>query len=61
VLSKETVSFSPSKKSQVINVLLPADQVGVALFTAKITSNENEKNTYNNAKKFAVEVIDQKT
>lgn len=60
-LSKETVNFSPSKKSQVINVLLPADKVGVELFTAKITSTENEKNTYNNAKKFAVEVIDQKT
>ncbi len=60
-LSKETVNFSPSKKSQVINVLLPADKVGVELFTAKITSTESEKNTYNNAKKFAVEVIDQKT
>ena len=60
-LSTQTLNFSPSNKAQVVNVLLPADQVGVELFTAKITSRENEKNTYNNAKKFAVEVIDQKT
>ena len=31
------------------------------LYTAKITSNETEKNTYNNTKKFAVEIIDQRS
>lgn len=61
VLTQQTVSFSPSKKAQVVNVLLPADKVGMQLYTAKITSAESEKNTYNNTKKFAVEIIDQRS
>jgi hypothetical protein len=61
VLNKESVSFSPSKKSAVINVLLPADKSGLQIYNAKLSSSESEKNTYNNSKKFAVEVIDQKT
>lgn len=61
VLSKQTLAFSPSRKSQVVNVLLPADKVGLQLFTATISSSESEKNKYNNTKKFAVEVIDQRT
>jgi hypothetical protein len=61
VLSKQTVSFSSSKKSVILNVLLPADKVGLQVFKATISSNEKEKNTYNNTKNFAVEIIDQKT
>ncbi|WP_396169395.1 hypothetical protein [Flavobacterium sp.] len=61
VLSKQSVTFSASKKSVVLNVLLPADKVGVQVFRATISSNQREKNTYNNSKNFAVEVIDQKT
>lgn len=61
VLNQQTVSFSPSQKAQVVTVLLPADRIGMQLFTAKITSPESEKNTYNNSKKFAVEVIDQRS
>lgn len=61
VLTQQTVSFSPSQKAQIVNVLLPADKVGMQLYTAKITSNETEKNTYNNTKKFAVEIIDQRS
>lgn len=61
VLAKQTVAFSPSRKSQVVTVLLPADKVGLQLFTATISSSESEKNKYNNTKKFAVEVIDQRT
>lgn len=61
VLSKQTVSFSASKKSMILNVLLPADKVGLQVFKATISSSQNEKNTYNNTKNFAVEVIDQKT
>jgi len=61
VLSKQSVSFSPSKKSAVINVLLPADKSGLQIYNATITSSESEKNSYNNSKKFAVEVIDQRT
>ena len=61
VLNEQTIAFSPSKKSATINVLLPADKVGLQILKATITSKEQEKNTYNNTKNFAVEVIDQKT
>ena len=61
ILNTQTVTFSPDKKSAILNVLLPANQVGLQIFKASITSNESEKNTYNNTKNFAVEVIDQKT
>lgn len=61
VLAKQNVSFSSSKKAAVLNLLLPADKVGVQIFKASLTSKEAEKNTYNNIKNFAVEVIDQKS
>jgi hypothetical protein len=61
VLNEQTISFSPSKKSATLNVLLPAEKVGLQIFKASITSKEQEKNVYNNIKNFAVEVIDQKT
>ncbi|MDI9258344.1 hypothetical protein [Flavobacterium sedimenticola] len=61
VLNEQTVAFSPDKKSAIIEVLLPADKVGLQVLKATVTSKEQEKNTYNNTKNFAVEVIDQKT
>jgi hypothetical protein len=60
-ISKQTVSFSPTKKSQTISVLLNADKVGIQTYKAVISSSENEKNKYNNVKNFAVEVIDQRS
>lgn len=61
ILNTQSVSFSPSKKTMVLNVLLPADKVGLQLFKATISTTVKEKNTYNNSKNFAVEVLDQKT
>ncbi|WP_432221662.1 hypothetical protein ACRASX_13940 [Flavobacterium sp. TMP13] len=61
VVVKEKVSFSGSKRTATLNVLLPADQVGLQVFKASVFSSEKEKNSYNNVKNFAVEVIDQKT
>jgi hypothetical protein len=61
VLVKQSISFSPSKKTAIVNVLLPAEKVGLQVFKATISSKEKEKNTYNNTKNFAVEIIDQKT
>jgi hypothetical protein len=61
VVHKQNVSFSASKKTAIVNVLLPANKVGLQIYKAKIESKENEKNTFNNIKNFAVEVIDQKT
>src|SRR5690606_29077781 len=61
VLFKEKVTFDKNKKSHVINALLDATKVGVQIYQAVISSSESEKNTYNNVKNFAVEIIDQKT
>ena len=61
ILNSKVVSFSPTKKSVVISVLLPADKIGLQVYKASISSREKEKNTYNNNYNFAVEVIDQKT
>lgn len=61
VFSKQSFTFSPSKKTATVSVLLPADKIGLQIFKATIASKEKEKNTYNNTKNFAVEVIDQKT
>ena len=61
VLDKQRISFSPSKKIVIINTLLPANKVGLQVFKVSVSSKEKEKNTYNNTKNFAVEVIDQKT
>jgi hypothetical protein len=61
VVSKQSISFSPSKKTVIVKALLAANKVGLQVFKATISSKEKEKNTYNNLKNFAVEVIDQKT
>ena len=61
VLSKKSITFSPSTKTATVSVLLPANKVGLQIFKATIASKEKEKNTFNNTKNFAVEVIDQKT
>jgi hypothetical protein len=61
VFSKQSIVFSPSKKTATVNILLPADKIGLQVFKATVSSKEKEKNTYNNTKNFAVEVIDQKT
>lgn len=60
VFSQE-LSFSKNENSRTINLTLPANNVGVRSYRATIIPLENEKNTVNNSKPFAVEVIDQKT
>jgi len=58
---QQKVSFGPNQKTAVLNMLLPANSVGLQVYQASISSPLQEKNTYNNTKKFAVEVIDQKS
>ncbi len=58
---KQTVTFSKDKKAQSVTILLNADKVGIAKYKAVISSKIKEKNTVNNAKNFAVEVIDQRS
>lgn len=55
------IEFSKSQTSQIVNLTLPANRVGVTSYRAQVVALENEKNTVNNVKNFAVEVIDQKT
>ena len=58
---KQTVTFSKDKKVQSVTILLNADKVGIAKYKAVISSNIKEKNTVNNTKNFAVEIIDQRS
>lgn len=60
-ISKQIISFDLNKKAQIINLILPANSKGLQTFKAVLQPISTEKNTYNNAKKFAVEVLDQKT
>jgi len=57
----KNLNFSKANNSQSINLTLPANRVGVNAYTARIVGLPNEKNTINNTKPFAVEVIDEKT
>lgn len=61
VLHKQNVSFSKDRKAQSVSVVLDAEKVGVQTYRAVISSSEKEKNSYNNVKNFAVEVIDQRS
>lgn len=61
VVHSERVTFSPDKESQVFNLLLPATSVGVRQYAIQLAPSTSEKNTKNNSKNFAIEVIDQKT
>ena len=55
------LTFSKTQTSQIVNFTLPANRVGVTSYKAQVVPLDNEKNTVNNVKNFAVEVIDQKT
>lgn len=57
----QDLNFSSSQNSQIINVTLPANTVGVTSYIATVVPLDDERNTINNSKPFAVEVIDQKT
>ncbi len=61
VVYSQPVTFSQQNNSAVVNFTLPASSAGVIKYVAKLTPLTNEKNTVNNSKTFAVEVIDQKT
>jgi hypothetical protein len=61
ILNTQNVTFTPNQRSQRVNVLLPAEAVGVQVYQVKIASSLEEKNAYNNTKNFAIEVIDQKS
>ncbi|GAB1855622.1 hypothetical protein MHTCC0001_04560 [Flavobacteriaceae bacterium MHTCC 0001] len=61
VLFSKTINFSKHDNSKIINLTLPANSAGIRSYKAILSTLKNEKNTINNTKNFAVEVIDQKT
>ncbi|PRX50621.1 hypothetical protein [Salegentibacter salegens] len=61
VIFSEKISLNPDNNSAVIRAELPASSLGVLSYEAEIIPLENEKNTANNIRKFAVEVIDERS
>lgn len=61
VVFSQNLTFNKDQSSQIIHLNLPADIPGVHSYKAEIVAIANEKNTINNIKNFAVEVIDKKT
>ena len=61
IVFSKNIQFSSSKTSEIVNANLNASSVGVKTFKVEVLPLTNEKNTINNYKNFAVEVIDQKT
>lgn len=59
-ISNQTINFDAKNKVQSVQILLEADRVGLQKYKAVLSSSVKEKNTYNNTKNFAVEVLDQK-
>ncbi len=61
ILFSKTVNFDKENSSEIINTNLTAKQLGTIVYDASITSSQNERNEINNKRKFAVEVIDERT
>ena len=59
-ISSQTINFDKKNKVKSVQILLEADRVGLQKYKAVISSATKEKNSYNNVKNFAVEVIDQR-
>ncbi len=61
VVYSEEVSFSNDDNSKVVQANLSASVKGVATYEAEVIPIENEKDTLNNRRNFAVEVIGERT
>ncbi|QHI35040.1 hypothetical protein IMCC3317_03860 [Kordia antarctica] len=59
-LASKALTFSPTDNSKVVNLNISATKIGVQTLRATLTPLNTEKNTQNNTRYFAVEVIDQK-
>ena len=58
---KNQVQFSKTDKTKRINTFLEANTIGLKTIKLNVEALKNEKNTVNNYKTIAVEVIDEKT
>ncbi|WP_066218053.1 hypothetical protein [Formosa haliotis] len=56
----KNITFNAAHNSEVIQINLSANHVGLSTYKAHLTPLNSEKNTVNNTKNFAVEVIDEK-
>ena len=61
IVYREQISFSEKDNSKTLSFTLPASKVGLQKYSAQILPLAEEKNSTNNLKQFAVEVIDQAT
>ncbi|MBA6154436.1 VWA domain-containing protein [Gelidibacter maritimus] len=61
IVYSENLTFNHEQSSRLVNMSLPANSPGVHSYKAELKPLSNEKNTVNNIKNFAVEVIDRKT
>ncbi|WP_420399541.1 VWA domain-containing protein [Flagellimonas sp.] len=61
IVHRENMQFSSSKRSHTLNTLIEAQSVGVKPLQVRVGSLENERNTFNNIRETAIEVIDEKT
>jgi len=58
---QERVNLNATKNSQTLNTLVEAQSVGIKTITIQVEALDNERNTSNNIKETAIEVIDEKT
>ncbi|KAB5491686.1 VWA domain-containing protein [Flagellimonas hadalis] len=58
---QQRVELDALKNSQTLNTLVEAQSVGIKTIKVEVGTLENEKNTTNNVKEAAIEVIDEKT
>ncbi|HKL90014.1 MAG TPA: vWA domain-containing protein, partial [Allomuricauda sp.] len=58
---QEQVNLNSAKNSQTLNTLVEAQSVGVKTIKIEVGTLDNERNTANNSKETAIEVIDEKT
>lgn len=61
IVFSEDLTFNKTQSSRIVNFSLPANTSGVHSYKVELVPLDNEKNTVNNFKDFAVEVIDRKT
>ena len=61
LLKRVPIAFEANQGSINLNITLEASKVGLHKYKAVVPFLENEKNTINNTKPFAVEVIDEKS
>ena len=61
VVFSRALNFSSEENAEVIRAELPANAIGPRTYRVEVQPLENEKNTLNNSREFAVEVIDERT